>query len=718
MNTIPETPRITGLAETPVSRTPTQTVIDQSLQAQKYNPQQKQTTFSMTSTFEDFQAQLTNVLLKQGFAHEQAALILKSGVMRLEEFSRSLLLSHALMGNKQLFEQFTKNLKLIQLREQNNEQGIKVYLDVLDHLLNTDTQKMVEEGFAGLHLSASDRKGKGYPAGRTEERFPLPLKEISELMEKSVRHLPRNLSAQQLKQVKDTMDFAALSAEEFPQRFAPDLYAYSELGRRAITLEQYLKLSSEIPPLRLVNLLHVVEKNGQHSQGVLQVFLSAFDRGESLLDVLEQMEIRYGIPVFDKTSLSNQVGTARVLDMDSLPLTMMQGEDVVIEFLGMDRLDGLVAADRAGFVLLPQQQEILGHSINLSFLPVGVYFLVAATMNTQQKMMTLWKKVIVQGRLKRDQEQDSGQQDGSDSGQDGLQDKNDKQDIADRSFRPLSQMRPDSTPVHMDFTGSKVRQKGLFVGEVVLPVSDFSDVKAPGVVRMTNSGLFISHAEYQSGIFPHHAVMFRFLAGEMISTDLRRRHEILKLAYSRPFENLDSAIKDFILAPAEQLKPFLKKLEAFFAELLNLFPAGERTFDVARGLMTREAEAFAGGVPHAEMYENMSREERRREFVSACYSKGAFAMASAGHVSGALKGLTFASLVNWEDENQKAILGEYLENIRNVHFARASLDAVQNHYDTHLRHSSGERLLASPVYREKGEQFVHAFDLPPVDLPV
>lgn len=714
MNIIPETPRIAYLGESTVSRTVVQTPFAQSLQLQKSSQDRQAASFSMSNTLENFQTQLTQVLVKNGFAQEQAARLMHAGITRLGDFSRSMLISQALLSNPQLYDRFAKNLRQILLREQNNEQGVKVFLDVMDQILGVDSKQLIEGELAGSHLLEVDRKGNNYQGDGGEKGFPLPVEDLSRLIDKAAPHIPRHLSAAQLRQMQTMMDFSEVSVEEFPQRFAADLYAFSELHKLGMNAAQYLKLSSEVPPLRLVNLLHAVQRLGQHTQGILDLFLTAFEQGESLKDVLEQMELRFGVQrIMQAGSVGGFPGDARTLPMDTQLLTLHEGENVVIDFFGMDRFDGLVPEGRSGFVLFPQNEEFLGNQINLAFLPVGIYYLVAATINSRQKMMTLWKKVVVQARHNREKKAFSEDQK---QGQEKNQSPN-------QSFKPLPNEPTDILPLpspvdplSMHFSGD-VPKRGLFVGEIVLPLSDVSAVRNAPLLWATNTGIIVTQSEYENGVFPHNALLFRFLAGELVGGDSERRHAVLKLCHSRPFEILDLAIKDFMINAQEKLPIFLGRLNDFFEDLLGLFPAGEKTFETAHELMAREAQAYASGQAHPEMYRVQSREERQRDFVSASYVKGAYAMASVGHVSGALRGLTYASLTNWDDDNQKAVLGEYLENIRNVHFAKAKEPQVRSYYDTHLRHSTGEKLLASPIYKTQGEAFIRSFDFPPVDLP-
>lgn len=712
MATINETPRLPNLSELAVSRTPQQSQVQQSFQAQRYNQHQKQTAFSSSDTLDDFQTQLSNILLKQGFAQDQAAKLVQAGVTRLPEFSRSLLISQVLLGNKQLFERFAKTLRQIMLREQNNEQGIKVYLDVLDQVLNINSQEMIEEELAQTFFQHSEKKSGNYSGQLgSEADFPLPLKDLAQLMQKSAKLLPRHLSTGQIQQMQSAMDFAEVSAEEFPQRFASDLFAFSELSRRGVTLDQYLRLANELPPLRLVNLFQVLENLGQHPTGALQVFLTAFENGETLLDILEQMEIKYGISV-PPAPHQAALRQSRHVTMNTDALLMSQGEDVVVDFLGMDRLDGLVSGEKSGFVLFPQREEFPGHTINLNFLPVGVYYLVAATLNSRKKMMTLWKKVIVQNR---NGEQYLGQETGQSPEQ---KNRNESQEESKPGFVPgFLPQQESAQALRMDFSAPSPVKKGLFLAEIVLPTQSFSAQADQPVLLMTNSGLIVDREEYSRGNFPHHAVMFRFLAGDMQGTDLRKRHEVLHLASSRAFEKLDVAIRDFLTSTKDKLSDFQKKIEEFFAELLTMFPAGQKTFEVARGLILREAQSLAQDAPNQNLYHAESHEHNQREFVSAVYAKGAYAMAAAGHVAGALRGLTYASLVNWDDENQRAVLGEYIENLKNAHFARAKRETIQNYYDMHLNRGAKEKLLASPLYRNQGEEFIQSFNFPLSDIP-
>src|SRR5262249_30824247 len=133
---------------------------------------------------------------------------------------------------------------------------------------------------------------------------------------------------------------------------------------------------------------------------------------------------------------------------------------------------------------------------------------------------------------------------------------------------------------------------------------------------------------------------------------------------------------------------------------------------VAKEVFVRESEAFARGEARGETYQVHGVEGDEKKFVASCYAKGGYALASSGDVSGALHGLACASLVDLDASSHQAVLGEYLENLKNMHHAKTNANAVQNYYATHLTHNFDHEIAASPYYTALGKRFVSAVALP------
>lgn len=508
----------------------------------------------------------------------------------------------------------------------------------------------------------------------------------------------------------------AAAVEEFPERFPADAFARNALAKEGLPLNDYVRLASEMPPLKIVNLIALARKQGVDPQVVLQALLASVENGDDLKSVFEAWEGRFTFQATDNSNESSKntasektrplfseraasepsqspaqdlrppsseregaslpgmasgrldAGSAHVASRSNATLTMTAGEKALLGFAALDARDGVLPDERTGFVVFPQRAAYPGPVLNLAFLPPGVYMVLCAGVNASGQLMNLWRKVVVREREREEQDSHS---DAFEAQSDGNK-KNDEQQAP--------RQPPVETPLTADLSGDMPQLLGRFLGEIVLPLDFLSRDPGELTVLSPSSGIVVTREEFESGAFPHHAVSFRFLTHYLEPEDVWRRHAPLKLRPSLLFDAFDVALKKFSRDPAAQKEAFLSALKVFFGNMTALFPAGEKTFEVARDVFVREVEGYAAGRVSGDNFDVVSLERDGGQFVSACYAKGARTLAAAGDVSGALLGMARATLTALDEGSPKAALGRYLAELRAAHFAKMAAATVSKNY--------------------------------------
>lgn len=696
------------------NRVPGQVSASTQITTQQYNANSaRQTLVSASPSYLQQLFELETLLQDNGFTTEQARKIARIGHLSSQQFTRTLLLSRTLVKEHNLFEKFVHVLKTMGARGQNVQEGIRVFLDNADRILDFNTRKIVEENSPPDHhivTTVTPREsgsGKTQSEGRSFENYLGRDIDLKLLLAKS----PQQMTSKNVFDFQNAVDFVMASMDEFPDRFHIDVFSQSALSQRGLAMNDYVKLASEIPPLRLINMLTQAEQQGQSTQTILNTLLTAQNQGENVLELFTALEQRFAPTALAQSSIldrgaipsffSKTMVEPRHASFTSAPLIMKEGDAVLLQFVALDSKEGLIAPEKTGSVFFPQSSEQPGNSVNLSQLPVGIYFVMMAGLDSKNKMINLWKKIIVEKRDERDPDEWQ---------------KNEKQEKHDKEAQQESSDLPPADSVTLSFTPSTEHKNSegasRFLGQIVFPL-DFAHRDASDfVVVSPETGMVVSEDEFNRGIFSHHAVTFRFLTNHVAPLDLKKRHGLLHLNESTLFVRFDADLKRFLDSPKTEIEEFQQGLEEFFNGLTEHFPAGQQTFAVAREVFAREAKAFAEGNAVGEQYEVQGFEGSNQKFMASCYAKGGYALASSGDVSGALQGMTYASLVDMSDSSHQAALGEYLENLKNMHHAKTTKDSVQNYYGTHLMHNFDSAIATSPYYTELGHSFVNAVALP------
>lgn len=694
-----------------------QGAVHQTPTTQKYNSNQTgQALVSTSNAYRQHQTELTDMLKSFGFDADKAFKLAQIGHLNLKNLTRSLLIAQMLTREPALFDEFAKTLKNITSRGQNLEEGVRAFLDKLDRILGQDTRTLAEAALKGKNYEVESVLNKNYSQnqhGQTGERnFSENLaRDLGPKFFESHRNAP--LNPRQFAEFDAFLQFFKSSMDEFPGRYHVDAYAQNELGAKGLSLENYLKLASEVPPLRLVNLLALAEKQGVSPQEICKTLLDAQLRGEDLGEVMTRLENQHNAATLGKFSnpLFSLDAGPQTVPLSAMPLTLTEGQKLALSFYALDAFDGLLHADKCGFVIYPQKSEHPGQTLDLSHLPVGVYYVLLAGLNSKNKILNFWMKVIVEKKRRDDEgeEKTPDQKNGESETE-----KNDGGGGKDQGALPdfaTSAPALQKDFVSADFGAGKLSLLGPFLGEIVMPLDYMNRDPSELVILSPGSGIVVSPEEFASGVFTHNAVVFRFLANHIEATDLKKRHQLLSLKMSPEFAQFEKALKEFNLDPRAKIGAFHSELATFFDRLTALFPQGRESFKVARGVFEREADAFAGGVAGGAEFKVESSEGDAKKFLAAAYAKGGYALAAGGDVPGALNGLAKATLCDLSDTSHKAALGEYLENLKNVHYAKAQASDVQAQYDTHLFHRYGETIQASPYFSEMGEKFVKAVAL-------
>jgi hypothetical protein len=238
-------------------------------------------------------------------------------------------------------------------------------------------------------------------------------------------------------------------------------------------------------------------------------------------------------------------------------------------------------------------------------------------------------------------------------------------------------------------------------------------VRNPGdlVIVSPDSGLIVSQDEFEKGTFTHNSVTFRFLTNYIETTELKRRHQLLRLQHSPIFADFDTAVRGFMKNPQAELEQFKTDLTDFFKRLSELFPAGEQSLKVAESVFLREAENFAKGETGEELYAVKGFEGNKQKFMASCYAKGGYSLAASGDVTGALQGLAYATIVDLDEAQHKAALGDYLENLKKLHFAKTTAKNMEEFYATHLSHTFDRDAAVQTYSSDLADHFVKAVAL-------
>lgn len=690
--------------------------------------------FAASRSLHQRQAELFQQLAARQFSPTMMTRLMELGNLPQEQFAHVYLLAEALRQNEPLFEKFAKTMRTIMTRGQNVTEGLKTLLEGVDSALQTDTKSLMhtiaealEQASNGAHRSTlapgSEPKEAPTPGSNrsttanaqtlsttvkpayaevlaTEERAHQALTNLANApMLGQARQLADKMlitgPASPRQNLQEFLELAESSIDEFPQRFSPDLFAYTQLAKRGLSAEGYVRLAAEVPPLRLLNAIIQAEKSHQSPQAVFQSLSEEQNHGLALEGQLQRLEQLRGV------TAPNLQTQPQVKPAEAQIITLRQGEFKQLDFLAIDARDGLISEKMTSFVVFPSRQEYAGPTLNLAHLPPGLYMILAKAVNSQSEIISQWTKVIIEP--------------GDETDPDGKRKNPSKQQDAPDDDDPQTKRKFSSPlpadPLHIDVAGAPLIPLGPFLGEIILPLDYLHRAPSDLVLVGDGSGVIVSREEFLNGCFSSHAVTFRFLAEFTDLPSRKTRHALLHLKPSDTFKKFDEDLRRFVASPSSQLDPWLKNLEGFFAALGAMFPSGQQTFKVAHEMFERESKEFATGSPSSNIYQNASTEKDRKGFVSACYAKGGYAMACAGESGGALHALSYATLARPADVNPQASLGQYLTELRGIHYSQQKKDAVQNMYGIHLGHSFGSALSANPAYAPLGKNFIQAVSL-------
>lgn len=676
----------------------------------RYNSNQNQAQVSTSQSYAEYQAAVKTLMQSHGFNADQAFKLSQISNLPIRQFSRAVVIAHLLMSDAHLFDQFVKTLKTILARGKHTQEAVKNFLDSLDQIWGKDSKNLAQS-MMNQQQKVESALDKNY--SQNSKQFSHELQH-NLLKNMDFKNLPdaKALTPQLKEAFQKYMDFFNSSLDEFPTRFNIDAFAQSQLQKKGLSLQNYLKLSSEVPPLRLLNLLMQAEKNGHAPQGILNHLLAAQSRGENLVEILKALEAQYGVTnPFQSSFFENPFSNSSpnvLQNIFSSPLTLQEGDQIILSLLGFDVFDGLIASEKSGFVIYPPRAEFPGCQLNLSLLPPGVFFVMFGALNSKNKLMNYWMKVIVE-RKKQNAEQQQQQQ--------NPESQKEKKEQQDEDSNLLQQVPPDLEAVLNHTSDEKIKEQsspsalGPFLGEIVLPLDMIHAEASDCYVISSESGIVISEDEFYNGTFQHNAITFRFLAKFTQEPDLNKRHQLLQLKPSQLFQKFNDVVKEFIKDPKNKIEVFQTSLEDFFSELGNLFTQGKKTFEIAKTVFLEEAKAFVQGETGGEQYEAHSFEGDANEFLSACYAKGSYALAAAGDINGALNGLSLACVANLNDQQHKAQLGEYLRNLKDLYYTKTTEKELQNFYEANLEHALDESHTVQAYDKELGESFIEAVDV-------
>lgn len=699
--------------------------------------------FTTSGTFRQYQSELFNILKDTGLTADQSTQLIEIGRLPFDQLVRVILIAQTLKQNKELFQRFAGTVRNIISLGKNVQEGLKNYLDGLEGLMKLETEKFMKQ-IQGKNTQPSAAQR---PAASSQENqkplneFEASLyRDIGEQIDKtslgrnnpqlvrqleatikSMANLPdiknMQLTPDKLANLRAFQDLTDSSVEEFPQRYPIDLYSFSQLNQKGMPLETYIKLASEVSPLRIINLLSLAEKMGQSPSALFASLISTQENGGSVTDALKNLEHQFNSKQFPTAAERAAAAPAtheQVASIHDKKVTISQGDKVFLDVMAMTAKQGTLSSEKTGFVLFPNKLEYAGRSFDLSFLPVGVYMVMVKGLSEDNEMMNMWIRVIVEERKRKKEEEElenfkrQMQQQKKDDQKDKQQQQQENEPEDETSYRP-----PPVDPVTTTFDQQPANYVGPFLGEIVLPLDYLNREAGDLMILSSANGIIVDKKEYDEGNFSNNAIAFRFLTNHMESTDIKKRHELLNLKHSRHFEHFDEGLKKFMHNPKVELDNWKKALHEFFDGLKTNFPSGQKTFEVAEKFFIEESTNHAEGKESGMIFENHSIEKNDDKFMAALYARGSYALARAGDVGGALHGMSFATLTDIGNINYKAVLGEYLEEIRHNYYRRESGENSKNRFDVHINHNIKDQIIANPFYKKEGEAFIKATKLIP-----
>lgn len=718
--------------------------------------------FTTTGAYREFQSRVMQLLGENGFTAQQAQQLSDVAQLSIEQVVRSLVIAKQLQTRRDIFDSYTRVLKMIVALNRNSQQGLDNFLAGLERLLGTNTKQLLQQLRESYQRTpprqSSDQSETASKSGGQEQgkvptqetrqgmsdfevalykdigkqvaqkaqagvtsQMDHQLEEAVKIFKRVQPHIKQQMTASQSQIVSDFHLLAETSLEEFPKRYHVDLLAFSEFSRYNVTLDTYLKLASEVSPLRLLNLLVIAKQKGHDVQSVINSLVSMQNSGGSLKDAMNQLEHQFGM-----TAPKEGQTATKVASIMAKEITMEQGEELDLQFMAFDTTKGIVPEAKSGFVVFPQGHEYTGNALQLAYLPVGAYMIMAKAMDDNNVMMNMWIKVIVRDRERRKQREQSekfnkefkkqGQQ--QEDQQDDAEEKNQtkRDEVHGVMMEGPEHLETERAPVSSSdapaiFEEQPSNYRGPFLGEVTLPF-DYLKRSAEDLLIVSNeSGIIIDPEEFYSGSFEHNAVTFRFLANHLEPMDRVKRHQLLNFKKTPQFEQFNDSLVRFVRRPKFELEQWKNTIDDFFKYLQELFPAGKDTFHLAQRFFSDESEKFANGEQSREQFQNVSFEQVRDQFVAGIYEKGGYALAAAGDVAAALKSMSFASLVDLSDQNRTANLGEYLSEIKQQYDRGDGAPVANKRYAMHLNHNIAHQLLANPYYKDQGRKLLDVSNL-------
>lgn len=678
--------------------------------------------FTMTGSYKQYHAKLANLFTNYGLPASQAETLADLGKLQADHLIRIIIVAQHLARNQALTKQLTELVKRISTNGKNIQAGLKTFLDGLEDMLGIDSQSLIEQA------RRNDRKNTTQTnTPSTSETKAVNLQSEAHFYKDIQQHLSNaglsdlsddkftelmallnqikqnqtnkasELTAEQTLKLQNFLQIASQSIEEFPDRFHHDLYGLAKLLQKGASSETYLKLVHDVSPARLINLLFMAEKSGHQSRSILDSLITVHNSGGSVLDAVKNLEYQYD-PLM-------RLGPRHIAQGKlEREIIMEQGSARKLSFLAFDSEEGLITPEKSGFVLYPQNFHYTGNSMDLGFLPAGSYLFMLVGYNFKNQMIQHWIKIIVTERDKRKNQKsfDEFKQD---------LDRNNDEDSSHSNQNKPSPPPDSDGGVRISFEHQPPQFNGQFLGEVVLPFDLMNHNADDLLILSPKTGIVLSPEEFYEGNFFNNAVAFRFLTPQIKSPDITKRHAMLNLNPSRAFEAYNKGLRNFVLNPGLQLEDWKKTLTDFFENLRSLFPDGKETFAIAERFFTEQSEAFAQGTLSGEIYENTTLEKNQDRFLSAFFSKGAYALARAGDVSGAIHGMSFASLIDLNNPYPHTVLGNYLDEVRKNYYTHESNIENTSLYDTHIRHHLGKRLQITPYFQDLGRQFIKAVQL-------
>ncbi|MCP5464136.1 MAG: hypothetical protein H7A33_03835 [Deltaproteobacteria bacterium] len=706
--------------------------------------------FSTTDGFKEFQSHFTKLLQANGFNPQQANQFLDLLELPNDELNRVFLIAQALQKNNKVFDSYITSLKNIVLRGENIRPGLKGFLDALEVLIGREKLSHLKAEIQTPKIHTAATQGEQKPTQAQQNQNPEKIAHPNEFEKSLIQNLNEQLSRssstnslnqrahdlentlrqianlnkgnaiqipqERIDRIQEFLRFADVSIKEFPNRYQTDLFAYAHLSELGLSQEKYLQLSSEISPLRLLNLLVAAKAKGHQPQAIINTLSQTFENGGSIKDVIRNLENQYNV-----LTPKNPDGSERIIPVNAQTATISEGEHALLSFLGLDTNSGIISSEKSSFVIFPQKHEYAGNLLQLAHLPVGTYMIMAKAINDNNEMMTMWVKLLVESRKKKafdksfrdfekelqkakkdNQEQSADQQNHNQNKQQNFE-QNNSQDQSPSSFVPTSSEPEVSVQISQNQPSNF---KGPYLGEVILPLDYLTRDCHDLHIVAPETGLITSIDEFTEGVFENNAVVFRFLTNHIEDADLIKRHNLIVPKSSRIFEDFSNNMENFAARPKEELESWKKDIVNFFDSLKSAFPQGSQSFEIAQKFFSQESEKFAEGKLDGEIYQNHSLENDKDKFLKAFYAKGSYALAASGNIKGALQGMSYASLIDLSDQNATANLGSYLDDIRHQFYTKEQDQKLQKFYEMHLSHEIDKKLRANLFHHKTGKDYV------------